>query len=47
LCKQGLKKEAAQKGVDLVLKGDAQALMKGWIHTDVPRIETSSNSAAY
>jgi phosphotransacetylase len=31
----GSEKEAAQKGVDLVLKGEAQALMKGWIHTDV------------
>ncbi len=27
--------EAAQIGVDLVLAGKAQALMKGWIHTDV------------
>jgi len=31
----GSELEAAQKGVDLVLKGQAHALMKGWIHTDV------------
>ncbi len=31
----GSEKEAAQKGVDLVLEGEVQALMKGWIHTDV------------
>lgn len=31
----GSEVEAAQKGVDLVLAGQAQALMKGWIHTDV------------
>jgi phosphotransacetylase len=31
----GSEKEAAQKGVDLVLKGETQALMKGWIHTDI------------
>ena len=31
----GSEKEAAQKGVNLVLEGEVQALMKGWIHTDV------------